>query len=163
MRRRKSYDAFSPATNNGGTIPADPSADPGSKYAVNKKHEATENNDANDDETRDEKTIKKFDGATPHSIELHYGNWPLWRVITPAVALFLGNINFQLIRWPQFFNSEMRKAAEDAVDGRAPWMTVESGASSILFFPSSLLPFFLSSLLPFIDKHVSFIHCLLPT
>jgi len=140
MRRRKSYDAFSPATNKGGTIPADPAdpADPGSKYAVNKKKEATENNDANDDETRDEKTIKKFDGATPHSIELHYGNWPLWRVITPAVALFLGNINFQLIRWPQFFNSEMRKAAEDAVDGRAPWMTVESGASSILFFPSSL-------------------------
>ena len=141
MRRRKSYDAFSPATNEGGTIPAD-RADSGSKYAVNKTQEATENSDA-----KEKETIKKFDGATPHSIELHYGNWPLWRVITPAVALFLGNINFQLIRWPQFFNSEMRQAAEDAADGRAPWMTVESGTSSILFlsfFPSSLLPSFSS-------------------
>jgi len=131
MRRRKAYDAFTPATTLGGTYPAEPM----SPYVVPKTETTT-----SPDAVPESIEVKQ---PTPLKIQLHYGNWPLWLLITPACTLHLGNVPFELIRWPKFFDPEMKQAADRAmVLNPAPWIVVNgtplTQTTSIIKFCSDL-------------------------
>ena len=123
MRRRKAYDGFVPATTRGGRIPAD---DGGGGKAGGCEEAAAAKTVAKSavaDESLSPQPLKTLKISTL-KISLHYGNLCLWRVMAPAIVLHLGRVDFELVRYKQFFGEEMRRAAKAAGSGRAPWMIV---------------------------------------
>ena len=114
MRRRMAFDGFSPSTTEGGIIPATPL----SPYVV----DGTNNKQDNKESPKEINPPPSSLNDKPLQIQLHYGNWPIWLAVAPATILHLGNIPFEFIRWPKYFDPEMTLAANTAGDGSAPWL-----------------------------------------
>ena len=121
MRRRHAYDGFSPAVSKGSTIPADDGvlgADSGREV-----HEI-ENSMEVKCEPGDERDCEEKVESTTNEISLHYGNLCLWRVMAPAIMLHLGGVEFNFVRYKQFFGEKMRRESKAAGSGKAPWLVV---------------------------------------
>ena len=122
MRRRKAYDGFVPATTSGGRIPAEDEGGGGGGGGEDAPAKSVDRGDCGSKEGA--KEAKEDAPPPPLKIALHYGNLCLWRIMAPAIVMHLGGVDFQLVRYRQFFGEEMRRAAKAAGSGQAPWMIV---------------------------------------
>ena len=59
------------------------------------------------------------------TIKLNYGNVPWWRAEISRIALHLGGVEFEDVRWQPYFGEEMTAAAKAAGNGHAPWIEVD--------------------------------------
>ena len=127
MRRRRAYDGFVPATTKGGKIPASATG-------------ADVRNVGGDGAAgRAEEAASKTAGAGPPqgsgSKETELGTAPLSasRFTTATYvsgaswlrqSCCISGVDFELVRYRQFFGEEMRSKAREAGSGIAPWMIV---------------------------------------
>merc|ERR1711933_113870 len=50
---------------------------------------------------------------------------PFWRAEISRIALHLGGVEFEDVRWTPYFGEEMLAAAKAAGNGHAPWIEVD--------------------------------------